>query len=124
MTEQERKALEDLAARVKRTRGGQCVETVRGWKFVMDREAMGSIGTHLSASLYPMGRSSTEEDWQFLGGATAVLGAPEDALLTPMETTHPNAVYHWHWNAPPDVIARFRAVYARLAAARKAAASS
>jgi hypothetical protein len=107
MTNEERLALEVLAVKAKRERG-QCVDVIDGWKFALEREMMSLPGMHLSASLFPIGRGSTEADWHFLGEALAVLGAPEDSLLTPLETTPPNAVHHWHWDAPLAVIQAMR----------------
>lgn len=50
-----------------------------------------------SASLHPMGRSSTGEDWECLGRLTAMVGVPDGSLRTSFETTHPNAVHYWTW---------------------------
>ena len=50
---------------------------------------------HLSLKLQT--RTSTEEDWRTFGAIAAAMGAPQDALLTPLETTPPNAVHHWSW---------------------------
>lgn len=44
---------------------------VRGWKFLLTVSDEGIY--HLSVSLNPAGRSSTAEDWRFLGGALAML---------------------------------------------------
>jgi hypothetical protein len=109
MTPEEKSTLEVLAARAKRTRGGECVDTVRGWCFIMSQGMVGLPGTHLSAQLVPKGRSSVDADWHFLGEALAVLGGSPEALLTPFDTTPPNDVHHWHWGAPPDVVERIRA---------------
>lgn len=53
-----------------------------------------------SARLDPVGRSSKEEDWRFIGRLVAALGAPENSLKTPFETTPPNAVHYWMWYEP------------------------
>jgi hypothetical protein len=51
-----------------------------------------------SASLYPRGRSSVEKDWRLLGTMCAAVGAPQDSLQTPFETTNPNDVHYWIWD--------------------------
>ena len=80
---------------------GPCPTIVlRGWRFAFSRGPFG-VGLHLSASLYPPGRGSKDVDWEFLGQVVAVLGAPRDALVTPFETTPPNAVHHWTWTPEP-----------------------
>ncbi len=58
----------------------------------------GSDLWHLSAKLQPNGRSSTPEDWTFLGQALSLLGAPADYVPKTIETS-PNAVHHWEWSA-------------------------
>jgi hypothetical protein len=42
---------------------------------------------------------STAEDWALVGVIAAAAGAPEDALITPIESTPPTAVHHWSWFA-------------------------
>lgn len=56
----------------------------------------------LSAMLYPRGRSSSEKEWDFLGVMTLAVGVPDPrtCALTPIETTHPNAVHYWMWEDP------------------------
>lgn len=54
-----------------------------------------------SASLHPRGRSSVEEDWRFYGEMMAAVGAPEGSLMTPIETTPPNAVHYAIWSEIP-----------------------
>jgi hypothetical protein len=49
-----------------------------------------------SGQLHPLGRSSTKEDWNYLGEVAASVGAPE-IPTTPIETTHPNAPHYWIW---------------------------
>jgi hypothetical protein len=56
----------------------------------------------LSASLHPIGRSSTEEDWEYLGKMVAALRVPPGALRTSLETTDPNAVHYWTWSEKPS----------------------
>ena len=51
-----------------------------------------------SASLHPRGRSSVQEDWRFYGEMAAAIGAPEGSLMTPIETTDPNAVHYHIWS--------------------------
>ena len=89
MKESARKELEQLASKVRKTRGSPFELTVGGWHFVMDRGYLNCPGTHLSAMLVPRGRSSSNEDWGFLGTAVAILGAPEGSLLSSFEITNP-----------------------------------
>lgn len=107
MTPEAKLTLEAIAARAKRG-PGQCADVVCGWKIILEQDMNGLPGFHLSASLAPAGRSSTEVDWQFLGEALAVLGAPTGSLLTPLETAPPNDVHHWHWGASPQAIETMR----------------
>ncbi len=62
----------------------------------------------LSASLHPRGRSSVEADWHFYGQMMAAIGAPANSLVTPIETTDPNAVHYNIWCEvpvePPKVV--------------------
>lgn len=51
-----------------------------------------------SASLHPRGRSSVQEDWRFYGEMAAAIGAPAESLMTPIETTDPNAVHYHIWS--------------------------
>jgi hypothetical protein len=104
MTPEQKKALEAMVAQTKE-RGtiAQCI--IGGWRFLLDNGNVKDMpGRHLSAQLYPVPRCSTESDWSFLGAATAILGAPQDSLVSSFETTHPNAVHHWHWDAPEDFL--------------------
>jgi len=55
----------------------------------------------LSASLHPRGRSSVEADWRFYGQMMAAIGAPAGSLMTPIETTDPNAVHYNVWSEIP-----------------------
>jgi hypothetical protein len=55
-----------------------------------------------SASLYPRGRSSTEEDWHLYGELMACMGAPEGSLVTPLETTKPTDVHYCIWRDDPS----------------------
>ena len=67
-----------------------------GWDLLLTRTRQedDSIHWHLSAKLYPNGRSSTEDDWKFIGQAAAHLGAPQDPAVVPDD---PNRPIHWHW---------------------------
>lgn len=76
-----------------------------GWSFAISvndygtRAPDGSDAYHLSAMLVPAGRSSEDHDWRFLGQAIGVLARTTEPppFVTPIETTHPNAVHHWAW---------------------------
>lgn len=114
MKPEERKALNDLREQATAGKGRQHTATVAGWHFILEHandeyEHQGMPGTHLSARLDPPSRSSADKDWAFLGQAVDVLGVPDhEALLTPLATTPPNAVHHWHWNAPREFVERMR----------------
>src|SRR5271166_495784 len=121
MTPEQKIALLDLLDQATRTPGKQHNAAVAGWHFILEHanaeyEAQGMLGKHLSARLVPPGRSSTDADWSFLGKATAVLSVPDHdqgsgALLTPFQTTPPNAVHHWHWDAPNEYVEMMRAFF-------------
>ena len=60
---------------------------------------------HFSARLLPLGRSSTDEDWEVLGRASQAAGVPEKAMGRAGESfefVHPNAVQHVHWTEPDE----------------------
>ena len=98
MNGNERKALLRMVEQAKTSTTGPVFANIGGWRFGLSSGfPMPRDGWHLSASLYPKGRSSTDADWRFIGEATAVLGAPESALLTPFDKTDPNDVHHWQW---------------------------
>lgn len=77
---------------------------LKGWRFQIS-DTLGQY--HLSVSLHPRGRSSTEEDWGFLGKVLAVLGVPEDHIK-PFgidrdgkdihSDPEPGAVHHFMWS--------------------------
>lgn len=75
---------------------------LRGWRFQMSTDP--TLGRyHLSMSLHPSGRNSTEEDWGFMGMAHAALGVP--LKLEPLGGwPHPNAVHHFLWPLPASEI--------------------
>jgi hypothetical protein len=64
---------------------------VRGWR-VLVTFADGFF--NMSASLYPRGRSSVEDDWEALGRIVRVLGAPDKPAHMPSD---PNAPVHYIW---------------------------
>ena len=68
---------------------------VYGWRVLLSR-TRGTYGFawHLSASLSPKGRASTERDWQQLGKIAAYVGAPKEPTIVP---ENPNDVHHWMW---------------------------
>ena len=63
----------------------------------------------LSAKLYPLGRGSTEKDWDVLG---AVVGNIVMATgnknpvepLVPIDEVHPNASMHWMWHSDGSAV--------------------
>ena len=68
---------------------------VLGWEILLSRRRQdGAIRWHLSAKLYPHGRSSTEKDWKVVGQIAARVGATCDPALAPGD---PNAAVHWSW---------------------------
>ncbi len=88
-----------------------------GWSFAISvndygrRAPDGSDHYHLSAMLVPAGRGSEKHDWHFLGQALGVLTRMSEPLdpVTPIETTHPNAVHHWSWTPTGyDVVSEAR----------------
>jgi len=80
---------------------------VRSWMFFMSRFKNPEADVyfwHLSVTLFPRGRSSTDVDWKFLGQAVAYLGGPPQPLLGMPED--PNAPIHWSWADDPLPAAR------------------
>jgi hypothetical protein len=51
-----------------------------------------------SAKLYPPDRSSTEEDWRFLGEMAAALRIPPNAVHSPIAETPPDGTFYWIWS--------------------------
>lgn len=82
-----------------------CVETrpvfgtYRGWLFGFSLTKNLPYKYHLSMSLYPKGRGSLVDDWEFLGKALARWGVPEDRvrLMDEKIRTEPNGVFHYMW---------------------------
>jgi hypothetical protein len=66
-----------------------------GWEILLSRRRQdGIVLWHLSAKLYPHGRSSTENDWKVIGRIAARVGAPRDPVIMPDD---PRAAVHWSW---------------------------
>lgn len=106
--------LTDLKRRAEANPGTQFNDVIERWSFVISNGAgVCGAGWIFSAMLAPRGRSSTKADWNFLGRALAVVGAPEDASLTPPETTHPNDTHYWTWGSSPEFVAQARQMLAR-----------
>jgi hypothetical protein len=75
---------------------------VQGWQVALSRVRDPDTGTyhrHVSAKLWPNGRSSTAADWNNLARIVAYLGAPPNPIAVP---TNPNDVHHWHWIETAD----------------------
>ena len=73
------------------------MRVVQGWQVAMSRVRAPDTGKyhrHVSAILWPQGRSSKLIDWDNLGRIIAYLGAPPDPLAVPES---PNHAHHWHW---------------------------
>ncbi len=70
--------------------------TVYGWRLCLSRTRFpdGRYSWHLSASLHPRWRATTDRDWQRLGKIAAHLGAPRDPFFVPED---PRDVHHWKW---------------------------
>jgi hypothetical protein len=69
-----------------------------GWEILLSRRRQdGVVRWHLSAKLYPHGRSSTKHDWKIVGRIAARIGAPRDPLIMPDD---PGAPVHWSWIEP------------------------
>lgn len=86
------------------------VSTVSGWRVIMSYYPHVSLpgapdarGLYLlSAQLFPVGRSSTTEDWEMLGRiAAAGVGRSdlrtEEVTLTPAQQTPPGAPHYFGW---------------------------
>lgn len=68
---------------------------VLGWEIFLSRRRQGGLlRWHLSAKLYPHGRSSTENDWKIVGQIAARVGAPQDPVILQED---PAAPVHWSW---------------------------
>jgi hypothetical protein len=90
-------AVESFSATVER-RGidpQQSSVTTHGWLLLLSRVTT-DVGHmwHLSASLFPRGRSSKTNDWKMLGHFVMYLGAPKDPMIMPED---PTRVIHWQW---------------------------
>lgn len=78
-----------------------------GWSFLLSIDLHDGLQCcHFSAQLQPVGRSSTDEDWDVLGrfmsrivSLTGYKGTEPPEALTPVETTHPSRVLHWTWHS-------------------------
>ena len=70
-----------------------------GWRFIFSLEVdhTGYAKAIFSAQLIPPGRSSSEDDWKTVGMMAAALGAPLDAILTPLAEADPNLSHYWIW---------------------------
>ena len=81
-----------------------------GWSFVYSTpeflKAAGGQSYGFSAMLQPECRSSTVEDWQYLGAVMGAIGmpSPEDPTLfrlyTDVATADPNSALKWFWDEP------------------------
>ena len=68
---------------------------ILGWEILLSRRGQnGLVVWHLSAKLFPHGRSSTEADWKTVGKIAARIGAPRDPMRMSQD---PNAPLHWSW---------------------------
>lgn len=72
---------------------------VGSWEFIMTLSIRSADAPawHLSAMIWPRGRTSTDDDWKFLGQASMFLGAPKEPIFTDPE--NPKAPVHWDWPA-------------------------
>lgn len=83
----------------------QTSDVIDGWLVVMSAvRTRESMNWNASASLYPKGRGSCEDDWSTLGRIVAATGAigVEDQLRGQIGVTPPNAPHHWFWKEPHD----------------------
>ena len=109
--------LTDLKVRDEATPGTAYNDVIEGWSLSISYGAgVCGAGWIMSAMLAPPGRGSTLADWNFIGRAAAHVGAPEDALLTPFETTHPNTTHYWTWESSPAFVEQARKMLARRSA--------
>jgi hypothetical protein len=74
---------------------GEVLERLRAAKPTDEDELDGEW--MLSAKLFPIGRSSTVEDWRFLGSMVASLGAPANSATKPIDSVDPNTTLYWVW---------------------------
>ena len=93
-------------------------QIIRGWRIIFSHNIVHENNKKckiyiLTAQLYPEGRGSTLEDWNFIGQVTGYIERRINqdnnndihySLLTPIETTHPNDIYKWYWIAKTDLI--------------------
>jgi hypothetical protein len=76
-----------------------------GWSFGYSLPSA-ELGYGFSAMLYPKGRSSTTEDWEYLGKVQALVGMPLPdgkegfTFFTDVATADPNSVLKWFWPDP------------------------
>lgn len=83
-------------------------KVVAGWSLVLSLHVhVGIECWHLSAKLDPLGRGSTETDWQVLGAIVAAItglsGHPRTSsmpeAMPPIDGPNPNRAFHWSWHA-------------------------
>ena len=83
-----------LHGRVLREAAAEVV--LRGWHWIVSvRTRHGAVVWHASAKLYPAGRSSTTDQWAWLGRMAKHLGCPRKPMV--MRDDAPNEPVHWHW---------------------------
>ncbi len=76
-------------------------ETVDGFRAMTDKdvravkEALGGEWL-LSAKLFPPGRSSSEDDWRFLGEMLGALRVPPEVAMS-IGAHHPSETHYWRW---------------------------
>lgn len=80
-----------------RTAFGLVGQTVASWSLRLSQANLeGATRWALSARLTPLGRSSSDSDWNRLGQIVRILGAPEKPAI-PIEQTDPNGWHEWRW---------------------------
>lgn len=72
----------------------------RGWSFAMSYDPGCSLWM-FSAMLWPEGRGSTTDDWEFLGEVLGSAGVLLEAPVGNTLETSPNAVHKWAWTEEP-----------------------
>ena len=108
MNYQEQPAQVALRLRESATKNGWMGRvTANGWSFAYNRPVRGNSAMNFygfSAMLQPKCRSSSVEDWEYLGQVMKAMEMPEPTdrskflYYTDLATEDPNSVLKWLWN--------------------------
>lgn len=107
MNRQIRHAIDRFAERAKRATAMPTFCRIGPWSVGISRDDLGCEArvTLLSAKLKQS--HSGPEEWKMLGAICAAVGVPDPqkSLLTPVESTHPEATHYWAWREDGQPIA-------------------